>query len=220
MNFKKTVRITIVLLFVIASTAAFARNWNMETENLKFGNLYPLFGPYAKAELSAIKIEIGDKPFGELSIAQLNPYWERMSVAMSKDLYLEKTARMSFWMPGAGQFRNGDSAEGFGFMTLNLTVVAGTIASFYFLLPSDLRFDKLDYLNKPIKEINDAWNSHSINDYLPSVGAMLLGTIIDFGIRFWSSSSAYSGAKEAIDSGKAKLEPIIGPGYLGMGMRF
>lgn len=179
-----------------------------------------LSGPYAKEELSAIKADLGNQEFGDLSIARLSPYWTRLNLALSKDQYLEETSKMSFIIPGAGQFKNGDTSKGVGFLSLHLAVVTGTLAGFYFLLPSDLRFDRLDYFNTSFKDINDTWEAHSLNDYLPSIGAMLAGTLIDLGVRFWASQEAYSGARAAVESGKAELKPVLGPGYLGFGMSF
>ena len=74
-----------------------------------------LTGPYASAEFAAIKSELGARPFGELSLDQLAPYWNRMETAVQKDIYLKTTSLMSLAMPGAGQFRNGDGLAGAGF---------------------------------------------------------------------------------------------------------
>lgn len=180
-----------------------------------------LFGaPYAKAEAAAIKSELGSKPLGELSLDQLTPYWNRMEVAVEKDRYLASTTFMSLGMPGAGQFRNGDALAGAGFLGLHLGVIAGTLTGFYFLLPADLRFDRMDYLHNSMASIGDTWRSHSIADFLPSMGIMVAGALVDAGVRVWSARSAYEGAKSAIDTGKVHFEPIATPAFLGMGLRF
>ncbi len=179
-----------------------------------------LSGPYAKEELSAIEAELGDQEFGNLSVARLSPYWTRLGAALSKDRYLEETSRMSLLLPGAGQFKNGDTSAGIGFLSLHLAVVTGTLTSFYFLLPSDLRFDRLDYLDTSFRDIHDAWQAHSFRDYLPSMGVLLAGSLIDMGVRYWASRNAYSGAQDAVEAGRAELKPVLGPGYLGFGMSF
>jgi hypothetical protein len=176
--------------------------------------------PYAKAEAAAIKSELGSKPLGELSLDQLTPYWNRMEVAAEKDRYLASTTFMSLGMPGAGQFRSGDALAGAGFLSLHLGVIAGTLTGFYFLLPADLRFDRMDYLHNSMASIGDTWRSHSIADFLPSMGIAVAGAIVDAGVRVWSARSAYEDAKSAIDTGKVHFEPIAVPGFLGMGMRF
>ena len=210
----------IAALVAVGSASAFAQPAWMENSGMAQWSDFSLSGPYAKEALSTIKSELGDRDFGNLSIAQLSPYWTRLNLALSKDQYLEQTSKMSMIMPGAGQFKNGDTSKGIGFLSLHLATVAGTLTSFYFLLPADIRFDKLDYLDTSLKGIHDAWQAHSINDYLPSMGALLVGGILDIGIRLWASHDAYSGAKAVIESGKAELKPVLGPGYLGFGMSF
>ncbi len=181
---------------------------------------FSLSGPYAEAELGAIRTELGDQEFGELTLARLEPYWTRMNLALSKDQYLQRVSKMSMILPGAGQFENGDTSKGVGFLSFHIAVVTGTLAGFYFLLPADLRFDRLDYFNTSFKDINDAWEAHSLNDYLPSIGLMLAGSLIDLGVRFWASGDAYSGARAAVDSGRAELKPVAGPGFLGFTMAY
>lgn len=212
--------IAITFILAVLSTAAFAEPVCMKGCGNTYRNEQLFPGPYVKAELAAVKTNLGDKPIGELTLNQLSPYWDNMNLAISKDNYLNEAYMMSFMMPGAGQLRNGDALEGLGFMALNVSVIAGTLIGSYFLLPADLRFDKMNYFSSSFKTIGDTWYNHSLNDYLPSIGTMLLGCIIDFGIRFWSASDAYSDSKTAIDSGKVKVEPQIGFGYLGMRMRF
>lgn len=181
---------------------------------------FSLSGPYAKAELGAIRTELGDREFGELTLARLEPYWTRMNLALSKDQYLERVSKMSMILPGTGQFENGDTSKGVGFLSLHIAVVTGTLAGFYFLLPADLRFDRLDYFKTSFKDINDTWEAHSLNDYLPSIGMMLAGTLVDLGVRFWASGDAYAGARAAVDSGRAELKPVVGPGFLGVGVSY
>lgn len=181
---------------------------------------FKISGPFAKDELSKIKAELGDREFGDLSLSVLAPYWTRLSLALSKDQYLEDTSKMSLIMPGAGQFKNGDTSKGIGFLSLHLAVVTGTLTGFYFLLPSDLRFDELDYLDTSLKGIHDAWQAHSINDYLPSFGALAAGALLDMSVRYWASRQAYDGARVAVESGRAELKPVLGPGYLGFGLSF
>jgi hypothetical protein len=218
---KKIVRISIVMIFTALFTTVFAEpGWWHENEGPLYGNELTLSGPYAKAEISNIRTELGSKPLGEMTINQLSPYWDRMDTALSKDIYLKQTSMLSFALPGAGQLRNGDTAEGLGFMALNLTVMAGTLTGAYFLLPADLRFDRLNYFNTSFQKIGDTWNSHSFNDYLPSMGTMAIGCLIDMIIRAWSSEAAYHESIAAIDSGRANIEPLAGPGYLGIRMRF
>jgi len=213
--------LTVISLLTALCAVVYARPMGMgRTDDFTFRDRLPMPGPYVKAELESVKSDLSNKAIGELTIAELSPYWDKLNTAQSKDVYLKQAYRMSFFMPGAGQFRDGEIAKGFGFSALNLTVMTGTLVGFYYLLPADLRFDKLDYFNTSFRKIDDTWNSHTLNEYLPSMGMMALGCILNFGIRAWSAEDAYAGAKTAVDSGKAKLELSIAPGYFGMGMRF
>jgi hypothetical protein len=181
---------------------------------------FSLSGPYARAELDSIRSELGEEEFGDLTLARLAPYWTRLNLALSKDQYLERASTLSMILPGAGQFENGETSSGVGFLSLHLAAVTGTLAGFYFLLPADLRFDRLDYLDTSFRDIRDAWEAHSFNDYLPSIGALVAGTLLDLGIRCWASNDAYAGARSAVESGKAELKPAVGPGFLGVGVSY
>lgn len=210
----------LALCAAAGSIGAFAQPACSDPFQLDPWSDFKISGPYAKEALAQIKAELGEREFGDLSISLLAPYWTRLSLALSKDQYLEETSRLSLMMPGAGQFKNGDTSKGIGFLSLHLAVVTGTLTSFYFLLPSDLRFDELDYLDTSLKGIHDAWQAHSINDYLPSIGAVVVGSLVNIGVRYWSSQEAYAGARDAVESGRAELKPVLGPGYLGFGLSF
>lgn len=175
---------------------------------------------YAKAELFSIVEELGTRSFGELSLAGLKPYWDRLGTAIQKDSYIQRATTLSLIFPGAGQFKNGETAAGLGFLGLHTSVVAGILVGTYFMLPADLRFDRMDYLSSPIESIRTAWRSHSIGDYLPAMGIMTLGALVDSGIRIWSSVNARDGAKALVESGNVQFEPVVFPGCFGMKMKF
>ncbi len=210
----------ITVCVVVGAGGAFAQPAWQQHRGEEPEIAFSLSGPYAKAELGAIRTELGDQAFGDLTLARLAPFWTRLNLALSKDQYLERVSKMSMLLPGAGQFKNGDTSKGVGFLSLHAVAVTGTLAGFYFLLPSDLRFDRLDYFNTAFRDIHDAWEAHSFNDYLPSIGALVAGTLLDMGIRFWAAGDAYAGAREAVDSGRAELKPVIGPGFLGVGVSY
>ncbi len=176
--------------------------------------------PYSSAEMAAAAEALGSRPFGELTIAELTPYLARIELAARKDAWLKMGSAMSMHVPGAGQLRNGDTLAGLGYLTLHLATVAGTLVGYYFLLPSDLQFDKLDYFATPKTTVRDAWKAHSMVELMPAMGVMAAGMLVDGGLRLLSAKGAYSGAKAAIDSGKVTFAPVVGPGYFGMDMMF
>jgi hypothetical protein len=212
--------------FLIAVTAlaigsfAFAQGMPMMEGRGFMGPGFMHRGSYLSAEAQAIAAELGGKAIGEFSLNELGPYEMRLRLAAQKDAYVERSAMASMRLPGSGQFKNGDTAGGSLFLAAHIATVAGSLVGEYFLLPANLRFDKLDYLNSSLSDIKTAWGGHSLVDYLPSMGIALAGMIVDGGLKVWSASSAYAEAKASVDSDKAKLRPLMGPGFIGMGMRY
>ncbi len=150
----------------------------------------------------------------------LASFRDRLSIARQKDQYVERIAMESLFLPGLGQFEVGDAGSGLGFLTLDLGVVAGTLAAVYYLLPSDLRFDRLDYFRDSTSSIQNAWSSHSITDYLPSIGAVVGGMVIDQMVRHWASEDARKAAIKAVDQGAVKFAPRIGIGFMGFALQY
>jgi hypothetical protein len=170
--------------------------------------------------LDAVAAELGDKKLGDLDGPALAALALKIRTAAFERAYVSHVAAMSFMMPGAGQFVTGDAGMGAAFMVSQLAVVAGSVVGSYFLLPADLRFDKLDYLGSPISAIKTTWDAHSIADYLPSVGIMAAGMLVDMPLRFFAAKGAAADAQAAIKDGRVKLETRIGPGFMGWRYRF
>ncbi|HUX42774.1 MAG TPA: hypothetical protein VMV83_16525 [Rectinemataceae bacterium] len=170
--------------------------------------------------LDAVAAELGDKKLGDLDGPALAALALKIRTAAFERAYVRHVAAMSFMMPGAGQFATGNPGTGAAFFAAQLAVVGGTMAGAYFLLPADLRFDKLDYLGSPIANIKTTWENHSVMDYLPSFGIMAAGMLVDMPLRFFASHDAATDAQAAIKAGKVTLETKIGPGFMGWRYRF
>ena len=171
---------------------------------------------YLKEENRAISEALGDKKFGEMTLNELKPYQERLRLASRKDLFVSQSGAMSFMIPGAGQFHNGDALGGTLFLLLDLATIAGSLTGAYFLLPADLRFDRIDYFNTPISTIRASWEGKTIVDFLPSFGVMAGGALVNLGVRMLASHNARETAKAAIDSGAVKFDLDVTPGILGL----
>jgi hypothetical protein len=211
-----------VIAFTLAAALAVAQRAPMEPQG-PFGRGWAGWAPrgdYLAAETTAVKAEMAQKSLGELKGEEIFAIQERLALAVRKDAYVRSSARASLFMPGAGQFRNEDPGAGAGFLAAHLAVSWGSLVGAYFLLPSDLRFNHLNYFSASLGDIRSTWISHSISEYLPFVGVLFAGAIVDGGIRHWSSRSATADAKAMVDSGKARLEPLVGPGFMGMGFRY
>jgi hypothetical protein len=114
----------------------------------------------------------------------------------------------------------GDTASGFGFLALDLVVVAGTFVGVYYSLPADLHFDNINYLNDSFSTISNAWNNHNFVDYLPAIGAFLGDVIVDQFVRHWAASAARSEATNRVDSSAVKFTPRLGVGFMGFNISY
>jgi len=181
---------------------------------------FKLLGNYGEVERAALREELGPRKLGELGGAELFSWADRLSVAAQKDAWLAASLTASLASPGKGQLMNGDRAGGGLFAAAHVGVNVGTLLAWYFLLPADLRFDGLDYLGTPLADIGARWNGKSLRDYLPSIGAMAGGMLLDGALRLWSGHAALLAASERVDSGAKSFQPLAGPGYLGMMFRY
>jgi hypothetical protein len=177
-------------------------------------------GPYVKAEVSLIQTEIGEETPGDMKVREWLSLRDRLNVAAQKDRYVNLMATESYFLPGLAQFQLGDTASGAGFLALHLGVVAGTLVAAYYLLPSDLRFDKLDYFGDSASTIEDRWGNHSFTDYLPSIGALCAGIVAGQLVKHWASEHAREEATQAVDREKVTFTPRIGVGFMGFDLRY
>jgi hypothetical protein len=173
-----------------------------------------------QAEIGVIQSELGARKIGDIDVATLLSVRDRLSVASQKDAYVRKTGMESFLLPGLGQLEVGDTASGIGFMAADLGVIAGTLVVAYYLLPTDLRFDRIDYFSSNFSGINNAWCSHSFTDYLPAFGVLVGGMVIDQTLRHWSAADARRKAAKAVETGRVTFTPRLGPGFMGIDIAY
>jgi hypothetical protein len=177
-------------------------------------------GPYEKAEILGIQDELGAQKIGDIEIATLLSVRDRLSVAQQKDEYVRSAGIHSLLLPGLGQLEQGDTGAGIGFLVADLAVIAGTVIGAYYLLPADLRFDRIDYFGSNFTTINNAWSGHSFTDYLPAFAALIGGMVVDQTIRHWSAADARRGAARAIDAGRVQVTPRLGTGFMGFNVAY
>jgi hypothetical protein len=180
----------------------------------------PDAGPFLRAEIGTIQSELGPQKIGDLEVATFLSVRDRLSVAAQKDAYVMTTGLKSFLLPGLGQLELGNTGEGIGFMAADLVVIAGSLVGAYYLLPSDLRFDRIDYFSSNFSTINNAWGGHSFTDYLPAFGAFMGGMVLDQTIRHWSAARARREAARAIDDGRVTFTPHVGIGFMGFDVAY
>jgi hypothetical protein len=177
-------------------------------------------GPFLRAEIGRIQADLQGQTMGDIDAATLFAVRDRLSIASQKDAYVRDIGIRSLLLPGLGQLQVGDTAGGIGFLAADIGVLAGAIVGAYFLLPSDLRFDRIDYFGSSVSSIHSAWNSHSVTEYLPAFGAFMAGMVLDQTLRHWSAAIARREAAAAVESGTVSFTPRIGIGFMGFDIAY
>jgi hypothetical protein len=174
-----------------------------------------------QAELGAALEEMSASQLGTLTVGDLARLAARISVAEQKAAYVQRARMASRFLPGVGQFMTGDTVGGSLFLAGDIALMAGTVIGAYALLPSNVQFSSIDYLNDPLGVIRSRWESNSISEYLPSFGVMLGGMIVKGVLGHFASEDAAKKARQNIAEGRVTFTPnfeFLGRSF-GMGMR-
>jgi pyruvate/2-oxoglutarate dehydrogenase complex dihydrolipoamide acyltransferase (E2) component len=176
---------------------------------------------FLEQELEAASSEVSSGQVGNLTIDDVEKIAAHLAIAMQKERYVQRVQQASFALPGVGQFMAGDILGGWLFAAWDVTVLAGTVVSAYFVLPANVQFGSLDYLNSPLSTIRTAWASNSIVSYLPFLGVVAGGMILDTVLKYVSAENAGKTARKNIEEGKVTFQPTLDStdGGLGFGMQ-
>jgi pyruvate/2-oxoglutarate dehydrogenase complex dihydrolipoamide acyltransferase (E2) component len=176
---------------------------------------------YLEQELESAASELSSGTVGNLTVDDLEKVAEHLAIAVQKERYVQRARNASFMLPGLGQFMTGDTLGGWLFVAWDVTVLAGTLLSAYFVLPANVQFASLDYLNSPLSTVRSAWASNSIIAYLPLAGVLAGGVILETVLRYVSADNAANTARRNIDQGKVTFQPTLdlADGGLGLGMK-
>jgi len=174
-------------------------------------------------QLDALLAARGGEVLGELTVSETEELLGEISIAYQKAAYVSKSRAMSFMLPGLGQFMNDDPGMGALFLGLDVAAGVGTLLGAYFLLPSELQFDQLNYFTKPYSVIETRWKDQSFVDLLPTLGVLAGGGLIQGILRGVSAKHAARLAEEQIAAGTITFEPKVyllpmGPAAMGFGM--
>jgi hypothetical protein len=182
--------------------------------------------PFVQNEIAAIEKDMGSTVVGTLTVKDMENIAGRISIAIQKEDYVRKSAIASMILPGLGQFMNQDIVGGSLFLSADIVILAGTLIGGYFLLPSNVQFNNLDYFNTPLANIKTAWTDNSLISYLPAAGVLVGGMILSEVLRHFSAENAADLAAKNIVDGKVTFEPTFslfgdraGFGMPGFGMR-
>jgi hypothetical protein len=218
-------RVLVVSMLLSLATGAFA---------LPFGpwSRGPWMGtdPTLNAEVASILDQNAQAQLGTMTVQDLTKIAGEISIAMQKDQYIRSAGMASMILPGVGQFKSGDTTGGVLFLTGDLVIFAGTVLGAYFLLPANVQFGSIDYLNTPLSSIKTTWDSNTLSNYLPSIAVVVGGMAAEMLLRWISARNAEDQARSAIASGKVTFQPqlvplfgLVGPGGkpgFGFGMRW
>ena len=176
---------------------------------------------FMEQEIEAAAAELSSAQVGTMTVDDLEKIAAHLAIAVQKERYVERIRNASFMLPGVGQFMAGDTLGGWLFVAWDVTVLAGTIVSAYFVLPANVQFGSLNYLASPVSAIQTAWGSNSLLAYLPLAGVIAGGVILETVLRYVSADNAARTARRNIADGKVTFKPTLEllDGSLGLGMR-
>ncbi len=170
----------------------------------------------ALRELSSLLEPREGVAVGDLKVRDVRELLAESSVRIQEVQFVTDVRRISWFMPGAGNFKAGDKQSGAAYLTANIVITAGTLVGAYFLLPSELRFDHTDYVGDSYQEIETAWKSQSLTDFLPSIGVLAGGFAVRALLGYFASQSAERAAIEGIRDGRIRFEPYAAADRLGL----
>ncbi|OHD68639.1 MAG: hypothetical protein A2177_15250 [Spirochaetes bacterium RBG_13_68_11] len=176
------------------------------------------FDPVAEA-LAALASDRGASELGSMTVADVEKAVARLSVAMQQEAWIHGSAMASLALPGLGQFLNRAPLGGSLYLAGSAAVAAGTLVGAYFLLPANVQGN---WFTTPIGTIETAFKSNTIVAYLPSLGVMAAGAVVDAVLRCISATGAARLAERKVLDGTVSFEPVLissGKG-VGFGMRF
>ena len=175
-------------------------------------------------EIEAFIAQERDTAIGDLTFGEIEDLMLRISVPMQEDAYVSRSAGASMMIPGMGQFKNGEPLIGALFLTTDVLLTAGTLVGTYLLLPSELKFGNLDYLNEPVSDIKETWEaaieSMSLAEALPLMAVTAGGMFLHGGLRAIAGRNAAKLARRNIEDGTVTFEPrlfLTSHGRMGMG---
>jgi hypothetical protein len=212
----------VLLIVTVAAGTLFAGS----SRHSKMKDNHPIWGKeeqLLEQELQAVLAAEESSVLGELTVGEAQDLMGEISIAYQKAAYVSKSRAMSFILPGLGQFMNDDPGMGALFLSLDVITGVGTVLGAYFLLPDELQFDELNYFTESYGYIETEWKKQSFTDFLPTLGVLAGGGLVQVILRGISSDHAAKLAEEKIAAGEITFEPKLsilpaGTGAMGFGM--
>lgn len=163
------------------------------------------------AEIESILDAEKNTVISDLTFGEIDNILGQISVPLQKEAYVRRSRGASMATPGLGQFKSGDPLSGALFLAGDIAAMAGTLVGLYFLLPSELQFDELNYFTTPVVDVKAVWESAkesiTLVEALPSIGVAAAGTLIHHALKIISARHAAKLARENIENGTVTFEP-------------
>ncbi len=148
-----------------------------------------------------------EEQLGDLTIGDLRELGATLSVIAQEEDYVRSARQSSRFIPGSGHFKIDEGGRGAAFLSGSLLVTAGTLVGAYFVLPEDVQFGEVDYVNDSFREIGSAWRGESIASILPAFGVLIGGGIVQGILGEIAANDAEKLAREQIESGEKTFAP-------------
>jgi hypothetical protein len=175
------------------------------------------YDPVAEAVASLAK-ERGDSELGSATIDDFETAVARLSIALQQEAWIHGSAMASMAVPGLGQLMNHDALGGTLYLAADVAVKAGALVGAYFLLPDNLQ---VNWFTTTMGDLETAYRANRPIDYLPSLGILAAGAVVDMVLGHVSARGAARLAEKSVVDGTKSFEPVLitsGTG-LGFGMR-
>jgi hypothetical protein len=213
--------IGLIAILLVAATPLFAEPMHMADN--KWGLSEEEMLPYNEA-INRFMVEREATTVDQITIGELRQLGATLSVVAQEENYVRRAAQASHLMPGSGHFGIGENGRGAAFLAGSVVVAAGTLVGAYFVLPEEVQFGEVDYINDSFREIGTAWRGESIASLLPAFGVLMGGGLVHAILGELASNDAERIARRQIESGEATFapKPFIYPdarGWLILGAR-
>jgi hypothetical protein len=172
------------------------------------------FNPVAEA-VAALAEDRGGSELGAMTVSDVEEAVARLSVAMRQEAWIRGSAISSLALPGLGQFLNRDPLGGSLYLAGSVAVAAGTLIGAYFLLPPNMQ---QNWFTTPIGDIEEDFAANGAIEYLPSLGVMAAGAVLDAVLRCVSASAAARLAERRVLDGTVSFKPVLITSGKGMGL--
>jgi hypothetical protein len=169
--------------------------------------------------VAALAEERGDSKLGDATVDDVETAVARLSIAVQQEAWIRGSAMASMALPGLGQFLNHDALGGSLWLAADLAVKAGAAIGAWFLLPDNLQ---VNWFATSFGDLENAHRANSPLDYLPSVGVLAAGAVLDSVLGHLAARGAARLAEQRVLEGAVSFEPVLlssGRGF-GIGARF